>query len=55
MDPEISLSEVFDDDLSAFAPGGPDDSPDTVFIAVRPERAVVLHAYGMGGVQRWRA
>ncbi len=48
-------TEVFDYDLSAFAPGGPDDSPDTVFIAVRPERAVVLHAYGMGGVQRWRA
>lgn len=46
---------VFDYDLNAFAPGGPDDSPDTAFCAIHPERALVLHQYGMGGVQRWTA
>ncbi len=44
---------VFDYDLNAFAPGGPDDSPDTAFIAVRPERALILKQYGMGGSDRW--
>jgi general stress protein 26 len=44
---------VFDYDLNAFAPGGPDNSPDTVFIAVHPERALYLAAYGMGGSERW--
>lgn len=46
---------VFDYDLNAFAPGGPDNSPDTGFIAITPTRALVLHGYGMGGVQRWSA
>ncbi len=46
---------VFDYDLSAFAPGGPDDSPDTGFLAIRPTRALVLKQYGMGGMQRWAA
>ena len=46
---------VFDYDLNAFAPGGPDDSPDTAFLAVRPERAIILHQYGMGGMDRWKA
>lgn len=45
---------VFDYDLDAFAPGGPDDSPDTAFLAVHPERAIILHQYGMGGIDRWR-
>lgn len=44
---------VFDYDLNLFSPGGPDGSPDTGFIAVRPERAVYLAAYGMGGTMRW--
>lgn len=48
-------SEVFDYDLSAFAPGGPDNSPETIFMAVDVERAVVLKQYGMAGVERWSA
>ena len=44
---------VFDYDLNAFAPGGPDDSPGTAFVAVRPERALVLKAYGMAGRTVW--
>lgn len=46
---------VFDYDLTAFAPGGPDDSPGTAFLAITPDKALILHKYGMGGVQRWRA
>jgi general stress protein 26 len=46
---------VFDYDLNLFAPGGPDDSPDTAFMAITPERALVLKQYGMGGMQRWSA
>lgn len=46
---------VFDYDLSAFAPGGPDNSPDTAFLAITPTRALILHQYGMGGMQRWSA
>ena len=45
---------VFDYDLNLFAPGGP-SSPDTAFIGVEPTRAVVIRAYGMNGVDRWRA
>ena len=46
-------SGVFDYDLNLFAPGGPDASPGTAFVAVRPNRAVYLAAYGMRGVERW--
>lgn len=46
---------VFDYDLNAFAPGGPENSPGTGFMAVYPERAMVLKQYGMGGVERWKA
>ena len=46
---------VFDYDLAAFAPGGPDDSPGTAFLAITVERALVLKQYGMGGMQRWTA
>lgn len=46
---------VFDYDLNAFSPGGPENSPNTGFIAIRPERALVLHQYGVGGAQRWSA
>ncbi|WP_041298264.1 pyridoxamine 5'-phosphate oxidase family protein [Ilumatobacter coccineus] len=46
---------VFDYDLNAFAPGGPENSPDTAFLAVTPTRALILKQYGMGGVQRWTA
>lgn len=47
--------DVFDYDLNAFAPGGPDDSPGTGFAAVTAERALILKQYGIGGVQRWSA
>lgn len=46
---------VFDYDLNAFAPGGPDESPDTGFLAITPTRALILKQYGMGGMQRWSA
>jgi general stress protein 26 len=46
---------VFDYDLDAFAPGGPDHSPGTGFLAVRPTKALVLLAYGMRGSHTWVA
>ena len=45
---------VFDYDLNLFSPGGPDDSPNTVFVSVDLERAVAIKAYGVGGVETWR-
>jgi general stress protein 26 len=44
---------VFDYDLDAFAPAGPDASPDTAFMAVQPQRALWLDTYGMGGRDTW--
>ncbi len=29
--------------------------PDTAFLAITVERALILHQYGMGGMQRWSA
>lgn len=46
---------MFDYDLNMFAPGGPDGSPDTAFIAVQPERAVWLRFYGINGRDTWDA
>jgi hypothetical protein len=46
---------VFDYDLNAFAPGGPEDSPGTGFMAITPNRALFLKQYGMGGLERWKA
>ena len=46
---------VFDYDLNAFAPGGPDGSPGTGFMAIHPNRALILRGYGMGGMERWHA
>jgi general stress protein 26 len=46
---------VFDYDLDLFAPGGPDGSPETGFLAVTPERALVVKQYGVGGMVRWSA
>lgn len=46
---------VFDYDLSAFASGGPEGSPDTAFVAIHPKRALYLIAYGMGGRETWPA
>jgi general stress protein 26 len=46
---------VFTYDLNQFSPGGPEGSPDTVFVAVRPERALYLVMYGMKGRETWSA
>lgn len=46
---------VFDYDLNAFAPGGPENSPGTGFIAVTANRALIMRQYGMGGTERWTA
>jgi general stress protein 26 len=46
---------VFDYDLNAFAPAGPEASPDTVFMAVKPERGLFLKTYGMAGRETWKA
>lgn len=46
---------VFDYDLNMFAPGGPDGSPDVVFMAIRPARALVLRMYGAKGRDTWSA
>lgn len=45
-------SGVFDYDLAEFAPGG-SASPDIVFLAIEPVKAVHALAYGSAGVQRW--
>lgn len=47
-------SGVFDYDLNSFAPGGPEGSPDTIFLRIDVDRATVLKAYGMAGIQRWK-
>ena len=46
---------VFDYNLSDFAPGGPDGSPDAAFLEITPQRALVLYQYGMAGTRRWHA
>lgn len=46
---------VFDYDLNAFAPGGPEGSPDMAFVAVKPDRALYLINYGMKGRETWKA
>jgi general stress protein 26 len=44
---------VFDYDLNGFAPGGPENSEGTAFVATYPERALYLEMYGMKGAHRW--
>lgn len=46
---------VFDYDLDAFAPGGPDDSEGTAFMAVQPTKAVLLKQFGSAGRDDWSA
>lgn len=55
VDTKRRLWDVFDYDLNAFAPGGPDDSAGIGFLAVQPTRAVILEQYGMKGLRRWQA
>ena len=44
---------VFDYDLDAFAPEGP-ATEGVCFVAVEPDRALVLKRYGMAGRDTWR-
>jgi general stress protein 26 len=44
---------VFDYDLNLARPGGPDNSPETVFVAIHPERAVYMPNYGAGPRDAW--
>jgi general stress protein 26 len=46
---------VFDYDLNLFSPGGPEGSPDIGFMSVKPDRALFLKAYGIGGRETWKA
>lgn len=46
---------VFDYDLNAFSPSGPDNSPETVFISIEPTRAMYMKSYGIAGIERWAA
>ena len=46
---------VFDYDLNQFAPGGPEGSPEIVFVAVRPLRALYLEMFGLKGRETWSA
>jgi general stress protein 26 len=46
---------VFDYDLNAFAPGGPENSPGSGFLKIVPARALWLKGYGMGGRDTWKA
>ena len=55
IDTKRRLWNVFDYDLNAFAPGGPDNSPDTVFMGITVERALYLAMYGVKGRYAWRA
>jgi PPOX class probable F420-dependent enzyme len=43
---------VFDYDLNDFAPDGP-DGEEVCFMAIEPERALVLKAYGTAGRDTW--
>jgi general stress protein 26 len=45
---------VFDYDLNAFVPGGPEDDG-VAFIGLHITRALLLKAYGMGGRFTWKA
>jgi general stress protein 26 len=44
---------VFDYDLNQFAPDGP-STPGVAFVAVTPERALALKAFGAGGRDTWQ-
>ena len=48
-------SGVFDYDLNVFAPNGPENSPETGFISVKPTKAVLLKEMGIGARLVWRS
>lgn len=60
---DVSLHETTDErralwdkmgyDLAAFEPGGP-ESDNHLFFRIRPQRATVLRAYGIGGRETWK-
>ncbi|MBA2281997.1 MAG: pyridoxamine 5'-phosphate oxidase family protein [Acidimicrobiia bacterium] len=43
---------VFDYDLNAFAPGGPEESPGTAFVRLVPQRALLMSDAGLR--EQWR-
>lgn len=47
-------SGVLPYDPSDWDSGGPDDSPDTVFVEIEPRRALLLYRYGLDGRDEWR-
>lgn len=46
---------VFDYDFSMWAPDGPENSPDKVFLKITPEKMVLLKFYGVSGRCEWNA
>lgn len=46
---------MFDYDLDQYAPGGPEGSPEAVFLAIRPRRALYVQTFGTGGRETWAA
>ena len=40
---------VFSYDLQTFSTGGPENSPNTIFLGINPVRALVLRSFGMQG------
>ncbi|MDX1746450.1 MAG: pyridoxamine 5'-phosphate oxidase family protein [Halobacteriales archaeon] len=52
-DKERLWSGVLTYDLERFSPGGPHNSPGTVFIRVRVRRAVLLKNFGFAGRDEW--
>ncbi|MDF1598064.1 MAG: pyridoxamine 5'-phosphate oxidase family protein [Acidimicrobiia bacterium] len=49
------LWSVMSYDLNLFSPGGPDNSPETIFIEIKPSRALFLARFGFDGRSEWRA
>ena len=55
VDTKRRLWNTFDYDLNAFAPDGPDNSPDSVFVSVTIYKALYLAMYGIKGRSAWNA
>ena len=55
LDTKRRLWNAFDYDLNLFAPGGPEGSPEVVFVAIRPTRALAVSGFGSGKPERWAA
>lgn len=55
LDTKRRLWNAFDYDLNLFAPGGPEGSPEMVFVAIQPMRALAVSGFGSGKPERWAA